>query len=63
MKQTQYIVDINGKHWLPPHNSRAEGWARYAWFRKKMGVEGVTASEEHWKELTDKYPIRTCIKD
>lgn len=59
-KSTQYIIDANGKHWLPPHTSMAMGMARYAWFKRLMGVEAPTASKDYWEELTYKYPIMTA---
>lgn len=55
MKRTLYVIDGNGRSWLPPHKSRLAGWARHSWFREATGVEGNTASEEHWQELTAKH--------
>jgi hypothetical protein len=58
-KRSEYIVDESGRCWLPPVESRMEGWARHTWFRKKTGLEGHSASKELWKALSEKYQIRT----
>lgn len=62
-KSTEYVIDSDGKYWLPPFESRMEGWARYNWFRKKMNVEGHTASASEWKGLTKKYPLHTLTDE
>lgn len=62
-RTTEYVIDLEGRHWLPPFKSRMEGWARYNWFRKVMGVEAHTASESEWKGLTKKYPLKTATEN
>lgn len=56
-KKTEYIIDSQGKCWLPPCCSRMEGWARYQWFRNKMKLEGHTASRESWEQLKQQYQV------
>lgn len=58
MKRTEYIIDSNGKHWLPSVKSRMEGMARYYWFKKKIGSEGITASEDKWQQLLKEYQVQ-----
>lgn len=60
MKQTVYIIDINGIHWLPSLKSRNENWGRSLWFERVTGFEGHLADEDSWCRLTEKYPIKTC---
>ena len=62
-RSIQYIIDSDGKYWLPPFSSRMEGWARYNWFRKLMKVEGHTASEGEWKGLSKKYEVHTITEE
>jgi hypothetical protein len=57
-KRAEYIIDSGGKCWLPPSSSRMEGWARYEWFRKKMKLEGHTASKETWELLKEQYQVK-----
>lgn len=61
-RRTEYVVDADGVHWLPPFVSRMEGMARYAWFRKKMGHEGRTASADYWRELTSRYETLELVE-
>jgi hypothetical protein len=35
-----------------------EGMARYYWFKKKIGFEGVTASEDKWQQLLKEYQVQ-----
>jgi hypothetical protein len=57
--RTEYVIDENGRCWLPPVESRMEGWARYEWFRKKTGLQGSAASRDSWSALTKKHSVLT----
>lgn len=57
-RKTEYIIDTNGKYWLPSIKSKTEGMKRYCWFKNKIGHEGVTASEDKWQELLTQYKIQ-----
>lgn len=62
-RSTEYVIDAEGKCWLPPFSSRMEGWARYNWFRNLTKLEGHTASKSEWKGLTKKYPVQIITEE
>ena len=62
-RKTEYVVDADGIYWLPPHDSRMMGWARSAWFKKKTGIDGRTASKESWQSLKERYGTRVLVEE
>jgi hypothetical protein len=60
-RETSYVTDSDGVHWLPRPSSWMAGLLRHRWFEHHVGPARV-AAPDRWRALAAAHGVSTLVE-